>query len=176
MSSTSPIGSGGKGYNHMNDELLFNAVLRPNRSLAKNGFIVVMGLMSILCVFGGGMFMLAGAWPVTGFLGLELVLLYVCFQLMRRSGFLTETVQLRRSSLTVSRCSPDGRQTAWHFQPYWLKVEFDPEAGHTSRVILTSKGNHVSLGSFLSPSERAQFATALTTALRRCASITPLPN
>ena len=160
----------------MNDELLFNAVLRPNRSLAKNGLIVVMGVMSILCVFGGGMFMLAGAWPVAGFLGLELVLLYVAFQLNHRSGFLTETVKLRRSSLTVSRCSPDGHQTAWHFQPYWLKVEFDPEAEHTSRVTLTSKGNHISLGSFLSPRERAQFAKALTTALRRCSSVTPLPN
>ena len=160
----------------MNDELLFDAVLRPNRSLAKNGFIVVMGLMSILCVFGGGMFMLAGAWPVTGFLGLELVLLYVAFQLNRHYGLLTETVQLRRSSLTVSRCSPGGHQTVWYFQPYWLKVEFNPEAEHTSRVILTSKGNRVSLGSFLSPRERAQFAKALTTALRHCASITPLTN
>ena len=161
----------------MNDGLLFNAVLRPNRSLAKNGFIIVMGLMSILCVFGGSMFMLAGAWPVTGFLGLELVLLYVALRLNHRSGFLTETVQLRRSSLTVSRCFPDGHQTAWHFQPYWLKVEFDPEeVEHTRRVVLTSKGTRVSLGSFLSPRERAQFAKALTTALRRCTSITPLTN
>ena len=101
----------------MNDEVLFNAVLSPNRSLAKNGFLVVLGLTTLLCMVGGALFLLMGAWPVTGFLGLDLALLYVALRLSYRSGFLTETVQLRRASLTVSRFFPNGREASWRFQP-----------------------------------------------------------
>ena len=40
----------------MNDEVLFNAVLSPNRSLAKNGFLLVLGLTTGLCMVGGALF------------------------------------------------------------------------------------------------------------------------
>ena len=156
----------------MNDEVLFNAVLSPNRSLAKNGFLVVLGLTTLLCMVGGALFLLMGAWPVTGFLGLDLALLYVALRLSYRSGFLTETVQLRRASLTVSRFFPNGREASWRFQPYWLKVEFNHEADHNNQVILTSTGKRLSVGSFLSPEERTEFATALMIALHRCRGLT----
>ena len=156
----------------MNDEVLFNAVLSPNRSLAKNGFLLVLGLTTALCMVGGALFLLVGAWPVTGFLGLDLALLFVALRLSYRSGCLTETVQLHRASLTVFRFFPNGRKASWRFQPYWLKVEFDNEADYNNQLILTSKGKRLSLGSFLSPAERTEFATALMLALHRCRGLT----
>ena len=50
---------------------IFSATITPHRSLGRLGFVVLM------CVFGGvsfvaGMvFLIAGAWPVFGFLGLD---------------------------------------------------------------------------------------------------------
>lgn len=152
----------------MNDKILFNAVLRPNRSLAKKGFLWVMVIASLLCLTVGLMFLLAGAWPVTGFLGLELLLLHIALLMSYRSGHLTETIQLRKASLSVFRFVRNGSSFVWHFQPYWLQVEFNREAHHDSQIILRSKGKSVSVGSFLSPNERADFAHALMKALRNC--------
>src|SRR3546814_4547335 len=59
--------------------------------------------------FGAGIAFLAmGAWPVFGFCGLEVVLIYVCFRLNYRSGRMFERVRLTDRALTVERHSPRG--------------------------------------------------------------------
>ena len=156
----------------MTNKILFDAVLRPNRSLGNKGLLLVLGLATLLCGLGGALFFLAGAWPVTGFLGIDLALLFFALRLSHRSGFLTETVQLRPAILKVSRFSPSGRQMAWSFQPHWLKVEFNHEKKRDSQVILSSKGERLNIGSFLSSKERAELAVALRTALQRCKNVT----
>ena len=97
------------------DELLFDAVLHPNRSLGRAGFWILMGIISAVCMTGGAIFLSLGAWPVTGFLGLDVVLVYGAFRLSYRSGRLTETVRLSRAALSVRRISPNGRVQAWDF-------------------------------------------------------------
>ena len=156
----------------MSDEILFDAVLRPNQSLGNKGLLLVLGLATLLFLIGGTLFLLAGAWPVTGFLGVDLVLLFFALRVSHRSGFLTETVRLRPAILTVSRCSPSGHQMAWSFQPHWLKVEFNHEKRRDSQVILSSKGERLNIGSFLSSKQRAELASALRTALQQCKNLT----
>ncbi len=50
---------------------LFSALLTPHRSLGSVGFFVVMGLIAGISFVGGVVFFLVGAWPVIGFLGLD---------------------------------------------------------------------------------------------------------
>lgn len=157
----------------MSSEILFDAVLRPNQSLGNKGLLLVLGLATLLFLTGGAVFLLAGAWPVTGFLGIDLVLLFFALRVSHRSGFLTEKIQLRPAALTVSRCSPSGHQMAWSFQPHWLKVEYNHQKERDSQVILSSKGERLNIGSFLSSKERAEFVSALRTALQRCKSMSP---
>ena len=159
----------------MSDEILFDAVLRPNQSLGNKGLLLVLGLATLLFLIGGALFLLVGAWPVTGFLGIDLVLLFFALRVSHRSGFLTEKIELRPATLTVFRCSPSGHQIAWSFQPHWLKVEYNHEKERDSQVILSSKGERLNIGSFLSSKERAEFANALRTALQRCKNMTT-PN
>ncbi len=156
----------------MSSEILFDAVLRPNQSLSNKGLLLVLGLVTLLFLTGGAFFFLAGAWPVTGFLCIDLVLLFFALRVSRRSGFLTEKIQLRPSTLTVSRCSPSGDQTAWSFQPHWLKVEYNHERERDSQIILSSKGERLNIGSFLSSKERAEFVSVLRAALQRCNNMT----
>ena len=57
-----------------------------------------MVLMSAVCLvsFGTGLlFYLFGAWPVIGFMGLDVALIYVAFKLNYRAGRLYETVDLK---------------------------------------------------------------------------------
>ena len=58
-------------------DLPFIAELRPYRSLGPRGFLVLMTFISLVAFVAGIIFMRAGAWPVLGFFGLDVVLIYI---------------------------------------------------------------------------------------------------
>ena len=145
----------------------FDAVLMPHRSLSPTGFWVLMTLISAVSFVSGMFFALHGAWPVFGYFGLDVLLIYLAFRASYRSARLYETVKLTTDALVVERIGPGGRRARWSFQPYWLRVEMDDPPQHHSQLRLTSHGRSLVLGAFLSPGERFEFAAALNAALRR---------
>ena len=54
--------------------LHFDAWLRPHRSLTRRGIAMVLALAAVPSFILGCVFLAMGAWPVTGFLGLDVVL------------------------------------------------------------------------------------------------------
>src|SRR5215510_4268207 len=60
---------------------LFSAIITPHRSLNSTGFLAVMLLVSGFSFVAGMVFFLLGAWPVVGFLGLDVLLVYWAFRL-----------------------------------------------------------------------------------------------
>ena len=153
------------------DELLFAAELRPNRSLSPRGFGILMAAICLFSLIAGLGFFLSGAWPVLGFIGLDVAAIYLAFRFSYRSGGLKETLQLSVRELAVSRIHPGGRQRHWLFQPYWawvrLEVEETEDVGSHGSVMVTSRGRTERLGRFLAPEERRSFADALAAALRQ---------
>jgi uncharacterized membrane protein len=122
-----------------------------------------MVLMGAVCAvsFGTGLlFYLLGAWPVIGFMGLDVALIYVAFKLNFRALRLYETVDLTTDALTVTRVEPSGKASSWSFNPYWVRVTLEPRIGRS-----TSHGNRLVFASFLTDDEREDFALALSTAL-----------
>jgi uncharacterized membrane protein len=149
------------------NDLLFDAVLRPHRSLSKLGFLIFMAALATISFAAGILFLLQGAWPVFGFFGIEVGLVYIAFKLNYRSGRLTETVQLDAKELLVRRVDPAGRAASWTFQPNWLRVSIDNPPEHESQLVLTSHGRSLTIGSFLTPEERLEVAQGLRAALAR---------
>lgn len=145
--------------------VVFDAELTPHRSLSRSGFAIVMSVVGAITTGLGVFFMLQGAWPVFGFLGLDLLLLYVAFRLSYRSGRIVERVRVARDSVSITRDAPGRRRESWTFNPYWLRVHMDDPPRHESQVRLTSHGFALIIGSFLTPEERADFAKALRNAL-----------
>src|SRR3546814_537204 len=145
----------------------FDAILRPHRSHSPTGFAILMSAVAAVGFGAGIAFLAMGAWPVFGFCGLEVVLIYVCFRLNYRSGRMFERVRLTERALTVERHSPSGAPLGWRFQPYWLRVTMDDPPEHDSPLTLRSHGRSLVIGSFLTPEERLDFARALTRALAR---------
>jgi uncharacterized membrane protein len=145
----------------------FDAILRPHRSLTRAGFAV---LMAIWLAINAGMafyFYAHGAWPVVGFFGLDVALLYLAFELNYRGARLMERVRLTDEALEVVRIMPTGKTRAWRFQPYWLRVSIDDPPRPETPLILSSHGRELAIGSFLSPEERLTLAEALKSALAR---------
>ena len=113
----------------------FSAVLTPHRSLGPKGFMVLMGAICAVSFGTGLLFYLLGAWPVIGFMGLDVALIYVAFKLNFRALRVYETVDLTKEALTVTRVAPDGRSQSWSFSPYWVRVQVDERVGRTSIAV-----------------------------------------
>jgi uncharacterized membrane protein len=144
----------------------FDAVLYPNRSLSPLGFYALMGAIVLLSGAIGAGFMLAGAWPVSGFLGLDVLLLYLAFRWNYRQGRRAELIRLDRDGLRVRQVGPDGRTREWRFEPHWVRVTIDDPVRHDSQLVLSSHGRALAVGAFLTADERGEIAKALRAALQ----------
>ena len=147
--------------------LYFDAWLRPHRSLTRRGLAIVLALAAIPSFGLGLVFLSLGAWPVTGFLVLDVALLYVAFRLNNQAAREAERVRLSATELTVDRHAVDGRAEHWSFQPNWLRVVLDDPPKPESRLVLSTHGRSLVIGRFLPPAERVEVADALRDALRR---------
>lgn len=145
----------------------FDAELRPHRSLGPVGFIVVMGAATAFGIGIGVAFMIAGAWPVLGFCGLELLLLYVAFRINYRSARYYERIRLTDRGLRVSRHGPNGETGHWEIEPNWLRVRISETAPDKGKLTLSSHGRSITVGGSLPPAERVEIAAALRDAIER---------
>ena len=140
-------------------------VLRPHRSLGPRGFLILMALYGGLSFVAGLYFLTLGAWPVFGFLGLDVLLVYVAFRINYGAARETETIEIDADELTVTARNPSGRDVRQAFNPYWLQVNLVELAGGVSELRLLSKGRGVVVGHFLSDPERRELAAALRAAI-----------
>jgi uncharacterized membrane protein len=143
----------------------FRAVLTPHRSLGPTGFVVLMVALAGISFATGIAFLLIGAWPVLGFFGLDVALVYVAFKLNYRSGRLYETVELTHAKLTWTRVHPSGRREQFDCNPYWARVNLREWPDGRTDLRLVAQGKELVFGRFLTDDERRQFASALRGAL-----------
>ena len=143
----------------------FSAVLTPHRSLGPKGFMVLMAAVCLVSFGTGLFFYLLGAWPVIGFMGLDVALIYAAFRLNFRALRRYETVDLTQDALTVTRVAPSGQAQSWSFDPYWVRLSVVPRLGRSSELSIASHGQRLVFASFLTDEEREDFASALSSAL-----------
>jgi uncharacterized membrane protein len=146
---------------------LFSALLTPHRSLNRTGFLVLMGFLSVISFAAGIAFLLMGAWPVFGFFGLDVLLVYWAFRVNFRRAKATEEISVTPSELRVRRVSHRGHVAEWVLNPLWVQLDqkIHAEFG-IEELYLVSKGRRVAIARFLGPDEKASFVKALTTALQ----------
>ena len=141
--------------------------LWPYRSLSLRGFqiflIVLTGLMSLI----GIGFYLLGAWPVIGFLGLEIFVVWYAFKWNYRSGQLVETVEITPQQVDVTRTDWRGRTTTVRLNGAWIKVELDTKEKRREKLYLRHHAHRLEIGAFMPPSEKPSLARALNMAFTR---------
>jgi len=145
---------------------LFSAVITPHRSLGGAGFLILMGVVSVVSFAAGMVFLLMGAWPVFGFFGLDVVLIYWAFRINYRRALAYEEVMVTPSELRVRKVSHRGRVSEWTLNPLWVRLDRDTHAEFgIERLFLVSRGRKLPIAAFLSPPEKESFAEALSAAL-----------
>ena len=129
----------------------FATSLVPHRSLSPAGFRwLIRGAIAANLAIGLPM-MLLGAWPVMGFMGLDVLLLWLMFKRSYLDARRSETLLLTDRELLVDRVAPDGSREQLRLDAYWLRIDWEEK---DERLILTSRGNRAVIGRFLAPSER----------------------
>jgi uncharacterized membrane protein len=154
-------------------ETSFAAILTPHRSLGPKGFAVLMTAVCLVSFSTGLLFYLIGAWPVVGFMGLDVALIYIAFKLNYRSARLYETVDLTQNALTVTRVMPSGKAQSWSFNPYWVRLNLEDRVGRSSELSIASHGKRLVFATFLTDHEREDFAHALNAALSAAKAPSP---
>jgi uncharacterized membrane protein len=155
---------------------LFERVLLPHRSLPRRSFRLLMLALCLISLCVGIVSISIGAWPVFGFFGLDVVLVYVAFQLNYRSARRSETLRLAADAFTVEQISVRGRRRVWRFQPFWLRVILEEHSDETNRLLVASHGRSLAIGEFLPPAARRELAMTIRDALTRWRnSLAPTP-
>jgi uncharacterized membrane protein len=146
---------------------LFSALLTPHRSLSRTGFLMLMAFLSIVSFAAGFAFLLMGAWPVLGFFGLDVLVVYWAFRINFRHARATEEISVTTSELRVRRVSHRGHVVEWVLNPLWVQLDQKVHAEFgIEKLYLVSRGRRVSVASFLGADEKASFAKALSAALQ----------
>ncbi len=145
---------------------IFSAVLTPHRSLGSTGFLVLMVAIAAISFAAGMVFLILGAWPVMGFFGLDVFLIWWAFRANYRSARAYEQVTVTASTLTVRKVSQRGQAAEWILNPVWTQLDRQThEEFGIERLFLVSRGRRLSVAGFLGPEEKASFADALGLAL-----------
>src|SRR5881227_1256214 len=148
------------------EPLIFSALLTPHRSLSSAGFFVVMSLIAGISFVGGVVFFLVGAWPVIGFFGLDVALVYWAFRANYLAAAAYEEVTVTPSELRVKKVSARGRTAEWSLNPVWVRIERETHEEYgLLQLFLVSHGRKLAVAGFLGPAEKESFAAALSAAI-----------
>ncbi len=152
--------------NPFHEPVLFEARLSPHRSLSPAGFAIVMSALAAASFAVGVSFLMIGAWPVCGFFGLDVALVWLAFRLNYRAARAYEDIRMTPNLLSVRQVSAKGTARETAFNPRWVRLEkTKDELYGMTRVALISRGIFLIVGAFLPPLYKDELAKRLDAAL-----------
>jgi uncharacterized membrane protein len=145
----------------------WSVTLTPHRSLTREGFVALMAILVFINLAGGLFFLVAGAWPISGFMGLDVLFVWWAFRKNYADARRAERIVVEGDQVTLHRLSPQGQREALEFNRRWLRVdlEFDEARDIVGRLLLSYRGALTEVGSFLGADERKSLSKALRQAL-----------
>ena len=146
------------------DPIRFSRVLRPHRSSSERAIRIVTLFVLFLFIPTGTVFLIVGAWPVFGFMGLEVAALIFALRYNHKVGSSFEAITISERAFKVSKVDHWGKRKHWTFQPQWLQVRMDDAS---RQLIAGTHGKRVVLGKFLNDGEREELCGVLKEEIRR---------
>jgi uncharacterized membrane protein len=147
---------------------LFSARLTPHRSIGERGYRVVIAVVAVAATVPLITFSSMGAWPIVGFLGLDVALIAWAMWAALNEGKRYEQVTLWRDQLELKQVDGTGKETLVRFNPRFVKLVVDRDYNErTTGLHLRTRDRDVVIGAFLNQDEKSSFAKAFGTALKR---------
>ena len=139
-----------------------NIKIYPNNSLSPKGFFLLMAFITIPCLAIGIMFLVMGAWPVLGFMGLEIVLIYIFFKILFHKNNFYEHITLDTNNFNIFYNNKNRIINTIVLEPTWLQVKLNKK--DKSLFVLTH-GKFIELGKCLAFQEKVSLAKTIEDAL-----------
>lgn len=146
-------------------QVYLDAVLEPARSLTPRGFDGVMLFFGCASLGMGLIFYFMGAWPIVGFLGLDVLALWLAFRHSFQAQSARTYVLVTADAVDLRKVDGKGRERRFKLPAGFARVEIDTPAEAPYALRLAASGRRVTVGEFLSPEERESFARRLAQAL-----------
>jgi uncharacterized membrane protein len=146
---------------------LFTASLTPYRSLSPRGRRIVIALVAVMCSIPGIVFFALGAWPILGFMGLDVLAVWWALSASNRSGRQVEHVVLYPDALEIRQVSETGREQTSRFELFFTQFVVLRDGDRVTGLLLKSRERSLRLGTFLNPDDKASFAKVFAAALAR---------
>ena len=146
---------------------VWQATLTPHRSLSREGYLTLMALVIAVNLVVAGMFVALGAWPIAGFAGLDVLLVWWAFRVNFADARKLERISITEHELVLDRLSERHPPEQQRFVRRWVRVELEEDRDREliGSLLLVSGRTRVAVGEFLAPDERKTLATALKSAL-----------
>lgn len=142
-----------------------HAELRRDLALSRAQQLRILRVMTLLTIGGGALLFSLGAWPVVGFLGLDLLLVWGAFRLYERGHARDyERIVLEADKLVIEQHGGRAPRIV-EYEPTFLQVLMSDERA-SQPIELCKSGRSLQIGRWLGPDERLQFAARLKQALR----------
>ena len=145
----------------MTEPILFREILQSHQALSPRGWAIVFGALGLFFAsFGLAMFV-SGAWPVIGFLGLEIGGLYLGYRVVVGRARRQEEVILTPSTLSLQLRDQQGRLFRQSFPAQGCRVSINTPTTWDDPVVLHAEQPSHSLWGDLNPDQRKDVADRL---------------
>ena len=129
-----------------------------NQSLTTRGLYILMFFITIPASYIGISFYVLGAWPVLGFMGFEILLIYIAFKILFYKNKFYEHIILDSEKLNILFKKKNKIIKKIELEPTWVQVKIEKIYENEDTLIVSSHGKKIILANYLIPEERLKLA------------------
>lgn len=147
---------------------LFSAQLTPHRSLGPRGVAIVTALCLVFAALPGLSMVSLGLWPIAALMMLTVLATGVALFMSLRQGKRQEQLTVWADQIEWVATDVNGARTLRRFDPKNIRLVLDRDHDEkTTAIRLRAGKDELEVGTFLNPDDKASFAKALGSALRK---------
>ncbi len=153
--------------NDLGPTIYLETELRPNASLSRGAFTLVMCLVGVFSFAAGILYLTVGAWPVLGFFGLDALAIWYAFKLSFRAQEQVTYVRVDESHVRLWHMQRGKEDKKVDLPIAFVRVALDKPVTHSSFLTLQYGRKAWVIGRFLTPRKRKEFAHDLRAAISK---------
>ena len=146
-------------------QVYLDAVVEPPASMSTRGFDRVMLGVCCASFLMGCVFIVVHAYPVAGFLGLDVLALWLVFRRSMRARSARTYLRVTAETVIVRKVDARGHERLARLPAPFARVEFDRLAPGPGALRLSHSGRRYAIGDHLTQHERESLAKRLDQAL-----------
>ena len=135
--------------------------LEPSKSLRPEGANLVLVILGGFGLVISGSFMVFGAWPVFGFMALDVLLIYIAFQAQYRRSNRGQEITISNDKIEIKYFKGGVCVKTILLNKYWAKLEQFNCFNRRSKLMFSSHGKFSEIGEFLSLKEKQKLVADL---------------